>query len=153
MGGSQDYAARFEVHVTSGEPTVADLGQLFMQFAVSLSKGYPAADDKDLTADLAETWTGEVTSPDGTVYRIEERWFGGHDEYPQDGLNFRLPWSLETDTEHGPVDTAAVGRDIVMRVMQVEERIAEHHPRAAKDGELASLLNCIRDAAVPLTEE
>lgn len=104
---SGDYVARFEVRAVSGAPTLADVRQLFAQFAASLTRGYPVADDEDLTGDLAETWTGEVAGRPGTVYRIEERWFGGHDEYPQDGLNFRLPWALETDAEHGPAAQAA----------------------------------------------
>jgi len=93
----------FEVHVVSGAPTVADLSQLYAQFGASLSKGYPC-EDRDLGDDdeLADTWTGLVTGPSGVVYRIEERWAGGMDECAQDYLKFKLPWSLDTDQEHGP---------------------------------------------------
>ena len=87
------YVARFEVHCTEGAPALADVRQLFAQFAASLSEGYPVPEEEPLTGDLKETWTGEVTGPGGAKYRIEERWFGGLDEYPQDSLNFCLPWA------------------------------------------------------------
>ena len=97
MSGGEGYVARFEVHCTGGEPFLADVRQLFAQFAASLAGGYPVPEGEPLTGDLAETWTGEVTGPGGAAYRIEERWFGGVDEYPQPALNFCLPWSPEED--------------------------------------------------------
>ena len=40
--------------------------------------------------------------------------------------------------------------DAVKRLDQIEARIRAKHPRAAKDGELASLLNALRDEITPV---
>jgi hypothetical protein len=47
---------------------------------------------------------------------------------------------------------AETGRYIVMRLLQLEERLAAHHPRAARDGHVASIISTIRDEAGALTE-
>lgn len=47
---------------------------------------------------------------------------------------------------------AQAGRDIVMRVVQLEERLAAKYPRAALDGHLASIIGAVRDEADALTE-
>lgn len=46
---------------------------------------------------------------------------------------------------------AETGRYIVMRLVQLEEQLA-NHPRAFKDPRLASILGCIRDEAAGLAE-
>lgn len=43
-------------------------------------------------------------------------------------------------------------RCIMMRLVQLEERIVAHHPRAARDGQVASIIGAIRDEAAGLAE-
>lgn len=52
-----------------------------------------------------------------------------------------------------PAPTAAqAGREIIMRLVQLEERLSAKYPRAASDGHLASIIGTIRDEAGALTE-
>jgi hypothetical protein len=59
----------------------------------------------------------------------------------------------EQSAEQSAVDSSvAAGRYIVMRLLQLEERLAAHYPRAARDGHVASIISTIRDEAGALTE-
>lgn len=44
------------------------------------------------------------------------------------------------------------GRDILHRVEQIELHLRARYPKAARDGQLGSLLGCIRDEATMLAE-
>jgi hypothetical protein len=72
----------------------------------------------------------------------------GYFEHPEDGH----PLTEATAGTPAPSPSAAeTGRYIVMCLVQLEERLA-NHPRAFKDPRLASILGCIRDEADGLTE-
>jgi hypothetical protein len=60
----------------------------------------------------------------------------------------------EEPAEQPAVDSsaAAAGRCIVTRLLQLEERLAAHYPRAARDGHVASVISAIRDEADALTQ-
>jgi hypothetical protein len=90
-------------------------------------------DYHDLYAAAVAIWTdtlGDNLMTYGTALRLAARALGA--------------------VKSASVEVAAAA--IVNRVVQVEEHITAHHPRAARDPRLASLLNAIRDEAAPLTE-
>lgn len=47
---------------------------------------------------------------------------------------------------------AETGRDILHRAEQIEMHLRARYPKAARDGQLASMLGCIRDEATGLVE-
>lgn len=53
---------------------------------------------------------------------------------------------------HPDRTAAEAGRYIMMRLVQLEERLAAKYPRAALDGHLASIIGAVRDEADALTE-
>jgi hypothetical protein len=59
---------------------------------------------------------------------------------------------MTTNDERMAAHVAAdAGRDILMRLVQLEEHLAARHPRASRDAELASIVSAIRDEASALT--
>jgi hypothetical protein len=116
--------------------------------------------DTELRAHLAEKHPGIglATGPAGMypegrpTMHLEVSHEGQHRDYPTSQDHVHPEAAADSPAPLPSASVAEAGRYIVMRLLQLEERLSARYPRAAADGPLGSLIGCIRDEAAGLAE-